>query len=159
MGKKRKGYAIGREIWCVDWSELRTPLGLPGQRLAFCARTSFTPLDDNKPPKEDEVRYYAASMPPEKMSPARQKKLIRDHWLIENGLHHVKDRTWLEDRHWLKNPKTAAVVVMLRSVACCLVRKAKGPGMKSRRYCPERIEYYSCHKRQALKLITGTPRF
>jgi predicted transposase YbfD/YdcC len=132
---------------------LRTPLGLPGQSRALCTRTSFVALDEATEPKPPEVRFYATSAPEEQISDEELKKLGRDHWKIENQLHHVKDRTWHEDRHWVKTPNTAATLAMLRSVACCLVNQAPGKAMKKRLHCPERIEYFNLHPKKALKLL------
>jgi hypothetical protein len=85
-------------------------------------------------------------------------RIIREHWRIENCLHHVKDRTWLEDRHWVKSRRSGAVVSMLRSLACCLVRRARVRGLPRRRYCPQALEFFSHRPRQALKLIIGQVR-
>lgn len=154
MGKKRNGYAVAREAWVVDWEPLRTPLGLPGQQRAVAIRTSFEPLSEAVAARPPEVRFYATSAGEKDLAWSELKRLARGHWKIENKLHHVKDRTWLEDRHWLGNRRTGAMVAMLRSVACCLVRKAGGRAMKTRPHCPARIEYFNQHPRRALKLIT-----
>lgn len=138
----------------IDWEELRTPLGLPGQRQAVATRTSYVPLREGLAPKPAEVHFYASSAGPEQFAPECLKKLPRAHWGIENLLHHVKDRTWHEDRHWTGNRRTGAVVAMLRSVACCLVRKAPARAMQQRPHCPARIEYFNQHPRRALRLIT-----
>jgi predicted transposase YbfD/YdcC len=158
MGKKRGGYAIGREHWALDWEAVRTPLGLPGQAQAVCTRTSFVPMSDSLAPKAAEVHYYVSSATPEVLDGDELARIIREHWRIENCLHHVKDRTWLEDRHWVGSKKSGAVVTMLRSVACGLVRGAKMRGLKRESFAPERIEFFNQHPRQALKLITGSGR-
>ncbi len=137
----------------MDWEALSTPLGLPGQRQALCIRTSFEPLRQGLPAKPAEVRFYATSAGPGRIAPTELAGIVRKHWEIENGLHHVKDRTWLEDRHWLGRAETAAAAAMLRSVGCCLVRQAKGRAMKERPHCPARIEYFNRHPRRALELI------
>jgi predicted transposase YbfD/YdcC len=144
---------VGRETWTVDWKALRTPLGLPGQTRALCTRTSFVALSEPAEPKAPEVRFYASSAPSERITDDELKSLGRDHWKIENQLHHVKDRTWHEDRHWIKNSKTAAATAMLRSVACCLVLQAPGKAMKTRIHCPERIEYFNLYPNKAIKLL------
>lgn len=142
----------------VDWAALRTPLGLPGQAQAICTRTSFDPLRPGLAPKPAEVHYYVTSAAPEELGGEALARIIRGHWGIENCLHHVKDRTWLEDRHWVKSRKSGAVVTMLRSVACGLVRRARVHGLKRNSFCPERIEFFNQHPRQALKLLTGQGR-
>ena len=144
---------MAREAWTIDWESLRTPLGLPGQRQALCVRTSFEPLSEAAPARRAEIRFYATSAGPQQIGPERLPLIARDHWKIENGLHHVKDRTWLADRHWLGKKKMASVVAMFRSVACCLVRGARVQAMKARPHCPARIEYFNQHPRRALKLI------
>ena len=147
-----------REAWCVDWRSLRTPLGLPGQRQGVCTRTSFVPLREGLKPKDSERHFYATSLPPARADLERLRALIRGHWGIENRLHHAKDRTWLEDRHWVGNPRTGAVVTMLRSLTCGLIRLARFPGLPVEAYCPERIEFLNRRPRRALTLVTGKVR-
>jgi len=138
----------------VDWPALRTPLGLPGQRQAVATRTSFVALRADLPPKPPHVRFYVTSAGPRQVAPERLATLVRQHWKIENSLHHVKDRTWLEDRHWVGNRRTGAAVTMLRSVACCLVRGARGHAMQRRPHCPARIEYFNQHPTRALRILS-----
>ena len=142
----------------VDWKEARTPLGLPGQRQAICTRTSFVALREGVPEKASEHNFYATSLPPSRADLDRMKQLIRGHWQIENCLHHAKDRTWLEDRHWVGNRVTGAIVTMLRSVACCLVKTAKIKGIDPEAYCPERVEHCDRFPRSAINLVTGKIR-
>lgn len=139
----------------VDWRKVNTPLGLPGQRQAVCSRTSFIPLDPRKPPKAAEYRFFVTDLPSHRADARRLRKVIREHWEIENCLHHVKDRTWLEDRHWVGNKRTGAMVTMLRSVACSLVRKARFKGLPPKAYCPERIEFLNQYPQLAVKLVCG----
>ncbi len=140
----------------VDWSEVNTPLGLPGQRQAICSRTSYLPLDPKTPAKDAQCRFFATDLPGHRASADRLRRLIREHWGIENRLHHVKNRTWLEDRHWVGNKRT--VVTMLRSVACGLVRKARFKNLDPDAYCPERIEFFNQHPRKAVALLKGSAR-
>jgi predicted transposase YbfD/YdcC len=134
----------------VDWESVNTPLGLPGQRTAICVRTTHEPVDDATPAPAPEIRFYASSAAPDA---AEFASVIRAHWRIENCLHHPKDRTWHEDRHWVGKPQTGAVLSMLRSVACCLIRRKKNRGLSADADCPERIEYYAHRPRAALRLI------
>lgn len=137
---------------------MNTPLGLPGQHQAVCVRTSFVPLREDLPPKKPEVRYYATDLAGCRADEKMLRQTIRNHWSIENQLHHPKDRTWLEDRHWVKNKKTGGIVTMLRSVACCILRKACIPGLNPRAFCPERIEFFSQAPIHAVGLVTGQAR-
>jgi hypothetical protein len=141
---------VTRESWKLDWEAAETPLGLPGQRTAVCVRTSYRPLGARFPWKPAEIRYYASSAGSEEADFAQ---IIRDHWRIENCLHHPKDRTWLEDRHWVGSPRTGALISVLRSLACCLVRKAPCRAVPSSAHCPERIEYYRHKPKLAMARI------
>ncbi len=142
----------------MDWRALRTPLGLPGQRQAVCTRISFVPLSEGLKPKACEHHFYATSLSPGRANLGRLRAMIRGHWGIENRLHHPKDRTWLEDRHWVGNRRTGAAVTMLRSLACGLMRLARFADLDPRAYCPERIEFLNRHPRRALMLVTGKVR-
>lgn len=149
---------MAREAWILRWAEVNTPLGLPGQKQAICLRTSYLPLRDDLAPKVPEVRFFATDLDAGHANGDRLQRLIRSHWSVENQLHHPKDRTWLEDRHWVKNKPTGGIVTMLRSVACGILRKAVFPGLNPKAYCPERIEFISRSPRRAVELLTGKAR-
>jgi hypothetical protein len=139
----------------VDWEEVNTPLGLPGQRQAVCTRTFFVPLSQELPHKPPEVRYFATSQSPRQAIPARLAELIREHWGIENRLHHVKDRTFLEDRHWMKNRHTANVFTFLRSTVVSMLNRFQIPGRSGQAHCPEKIEYMQADVTRPLRLVCG----
>jgi hypothetical protein len=149
---------VVREAWSLDWRAQNTPLGLPGQRQAVCTRTSFIATRAGLPEKRSEVHFYATSLPPAHASLSRLQAMIREHWGIENRLHHPKDRTWLEDRHWLGNRKTGAVVSMLRSESCSLLQSARFSGVAPEAHCPERIEYCNRYPQAALELVVHKSR-
>lgn len=147
-----------REHWVANWQDVNTPLGLPGQRQAICSRTSYIALCSGLAAKQAQVRFFATSLPEHRARPQRLYAMIREHWGIENCLHHVKDRTWLEDRHWVGNKRTGAMLTMLRSVACGLVRKARFKGLNPNAYCPERIEFFNRYPQKAVALLKGKAR-
>lgn len=124
-------------------------------RLAICRRISYRPLLPKTKPKTSECRFYAASLPPHHWDESRLEATIREHWGIENRLHHVKDRTWLEDRHWVGNKRTGEMVTLLRSLSVSLLRKAEFPGLRREAYSPERIEYFQAHPQRAVELLKG----
>ncbi len=127
-------------------------------RQAVCSRISFLALRPGLAPKDSERRFYVTDLAPHRADGARLRELIREHWGIENRLHHVKDRTWLEDRHWVKNQRTGEIVTMLRSVASCLARKARFKGLNPKAHCPERIEFLNQYPQLAVSLIKGQAR-
>ena len=102
---------------------------------------------------------YATSLRPDQANTRRLQRIVRAHWGMENQLHHPKDRTWLEDRHWMKNKKTGAVLTVLRSIACGLTRRARARGLNHKAHCPERIEFFNHSPRRAVALVKGGARF
>ena len=44
-------------------------------------------------------------------------RVIRNHWRVENSLHHVKDRSWDEDVHALLRPGLGEVYAILVNTA------------------------------------------
>jgi len=68
------------------------------------------------------VRYGITSLPVAVADAARLLSLKRDHWQIENGLHHVKDVTLGEDRSQIRKGQGPDVLAMLRDTALNLLR-------------------------------------
>lgn len=48
---------------------------------------------------------------------ARLLDIARGHWIIENGNHYVRDRTYDEDRCAVRDPNSARILSTLRSLA------------------------------------------
>lgn len=67
------------------------------------------------------TRCFACSLDPERVEAWRLSKLIRGHRCVENKLHHVKDRWWDEDRHYLKQPGKAEAMAALRNAAISIL--------------------------------------
>lgn len=57
--------------------------------------------------------YLLTSLSPAQCSPKGLLQLFREHWSIENSQHHVKDRSWDEDRHTLRRPGLGEVFATL----------------------------------------------
>lgn len=76
----------------------------------------------NKGKESVEVAYLITSLPADKVAPERLLQLIRDHWAIENRLHHVRDVTFLEDRCRVR--AGARPLATLRNLALTLIRRA-----------------------------------
>ena len=71
-----------------------------------------------------ECWYLLTSLPPHRCSPGEMLRLFRSHWSIENNLHHVKDRSWDEDRHTLRRPGLGEVFATLVNVSLNTLRLA-----------------------------------
>jgi hypothetical protein len=77
-----------------------------------------------------EVAFPFTSLWPEEAGPNQLQKLIRDHWSIENGQHHRRDRAQDEDRCTVGETHTARNLSLFRSLAiflCEAKRPRKGP--------------------------------
>jgi len=68
----------------------------------------------------EETVYGMTSYWPEETGPQRLLALARDHWKIENGQHHRRDRTQDEDRCQVRETHTARVLSLFRSLAIFL---------------------------------------
>ena len=81
----------------------------------------------------EEVVFFVTSLWPEETSPEELMELIRDHWSIENGQHHRRDRTQDEDRCMVSECNSARVLSLFRSLAIFLyqAQRHKSAGKKS----------------------------
>ncbi len=70
-----------------------------------------------------EVVYLLTTLPPERASPADVLALVRGHWQIENGLHHVRDVTFGEDRSRLRTGHAPQILAALRNLALTLIHR------------------------------------
>jgi len=68
------------------------------------------------------VKYAITSLPPTVANAARLLTLKREHWRIENGLHHVKDVTLGEDASMVRHGQGPNVLAILRDTALNLLR-------------------------------------
>lgn len=70
----------------------------------------------------EETRYHVTSASRRKLSPKKFLRGIRGHWQVENTLHHVKDRSWNEDKTYSKVPEQGWILGKLRNQALNVVR-------------------------------------
>ena len=57
--------------------------------------------------------YLLTSLSSRQCGPPGLLKVFRNHWSVENTLHHVKDRSWDEDVHTLRRPGLGEVFATL----------------------------------------------
>jgi len=69
--------------------------------------------------------HYAASFSAYKYTTDRVLRLPRQHWSVENKLHHIKDRSMDEDRNRATVSKTGRIMCCLRSITSQILRRAK----------------------------------
>lgn len=73
----------------------------------------------------EETAYAVSSLWPEEATPKRLLELARDHWQIENGQPHRRDRTQDEDRCLVRETNTAQVLSLFRSLAIFLYEQQR----------------------------------
>ena len=76
----------------------------------------------------EEVRYHISSASKRKLPPKKFLHGIRGHWQVENSLHHVKDRSWHEDKMYSKRPEQGWVLGKLRNQALNVIRTLAAKG-------------------------------
>ncbi len=75
----------------------------------------------------------------------------RDHWGIENGLHHTRDQTFREDRCRVRRGNAPRVLASLRNVAVYLLRNTDHPSV------PAATREMAAFPHRALDLLNALP--
>jgi predicted transposase YbfD/YdcC len=70
-----------------------------------------------------EVVYIITTLSREQACPQRLLELVRGHWSIENGSHHVRDVTFLEDRSRLRTGNAPQILAALRNLVITLIHR------------------------------------
>ena len=78
---------------------------------------------------EDKVTYAITSLPPARADARALLTLLRDHWGIENKLHHVRDVTFDEDRSAVRTNAAPQVAAACRNLVVALLRRAGAPNI------------------------------
>lgn len=99
---------------------VREELGFAGARQAAMVEKVSVDMDTGE--VSTEPWYLLTSLSPERCGPAELLVLFRNHWGVENSLHHVKDRSWDEDRHTLRRPGLGEVFSALVNVSLNVLR-------------------------------------
>jgi predicted transposase YbfD/YdcC len=102
---------------------VRDELKFPGVQQAAVLRKT----DCNKGVNTVEIWCLLTSASREKLPPKAFLKTIQKHWQIENGLHHVKDRTMKEDEHVTHSPPQETALAIFRNVAVSVLNLLTPP--------------------------------
>ena len=92
--------------------ELEGYSDFPGLKQAVEVKKTVAGLKTGE--VSESIRYGITGLCAEQAGAARLLKLMRGHWGIENGLFHVKDDSFGEDRQVLHNHQSGTVVSLLR---------------------------------------------
>ena len=98
--------------------------GTPWPHLAQVCRVRRRRVDGGTGDIEDKVTYAITSLPPERADARVLLALLRDHWGIENRLHHVRDVTFDEDRSAVRTKAAPQVAAACRNLVIALLRRA-----------------------------------
>jgi predicted transposase YbfD/YdcC len=95
-----------------------------------------------------ETVYAITSLSADKAGAADLLALSREHWGIENRLHHVRDVTYREDQGRTNAGHAPQVLAALRNTALTMLRRL---GFKP----VQGIEHFAEHRQQAIDAIYG----
>ena len=111
-----------RRIWTdavladYIWDEL----GFPGARQGAMVEKETVDIATGEVSRE---RWYLlTSLSSRQCQPKELLRLFRNHWSVENSLHHVKDRSWDEDVHTLRRPGLGEIFATLVNTGLNVLR-------------------------------------
>ena len=127
---------------------MREELHFPGvQQVAMIKKT----LLRGESLLTTEYWYGLTSANQSKLPPQEFLDGVRGHWSVENSLHHVKDRSWLEDKIYSKETNSGLILGILRNLSLNLIRcLGRDQKIKS---MPKRALNYLMNPIEALKLL------
>ena len=111
-----------RRIWTDEAlaDYIRDELGFPGARQGAMVEKEAVDIATGEVSRE---RWYLlTSLSSRRCGPEELLRLFRNHWRVENSLHHVKDRSWDEDVHTLRRPGLGEVYATLVNTALNALR-------------------------------------
>ena len=100
-----------------------------------------------------ETVFALTSYLPEEASPERLLELARDHWSIENGQFHRRDRTQREDWCTVSDPTAARNLSLFRSLSIFLF-KAQATGQCGKKSLPDFQQHVHRHPWGIIRRLT-----
>lgn len=121
-----------RESRTLQVVQVAAGIGFPHARLAARitrtrVRATTGAAGGTSRTTSTETVYAVTSLTWEEVRPAELARIIRGHWTIENGVHHIRDTTWDEDRCQIRTGTAPRVMATLKNIAIGLIR-ATAPG-------------------------------
>ena len=111
-----------RRVWTDEElaGYIRDELGFPGARQGVMLEKETVDIATGEVSREH--WYLLTSLSSRRCSPRELLRVIRNHWRVENSLHHVKDRSWDEDVHTLRRPGLGEIYASLVNTALNVLR-------------------------------------
>ena len=112
-----------RRIWTDEAlaDYIRDELGFPGARQGAMMEKETVNIATGEVSREH--WYLLTSLHSRQCRPRELLRVFRNHWRVENTLHHVKDRSWGEDVHTLRRPGLGEVYATLVNTALNALRQ------------------------------------
>jgi predicted transposase YbfD/YdcC len=154
--KKKKDLLIRREAWiCHDVrvQHIKKDLKFPGLKQVICIVKKEI---RNQVIERQESWYGITSCTSSKLIPGEILKKSRQHWEVENCLHHVKDRSWYEDWQYSKCKNTGFALGIFRNISLNLIRLEfdnKKQKNKSKESMPKKALKFLCNPLRTLRKI------
>ena len=111
-----------RRVWTDEAlaGYIREELGFPGAGQGAMVEKEKVDIATGEVSRE---RWYLlTSLSSWRCGPKELLRGFRNHWSVENSLHHVKDRSWGEDVHTLRRPGLGEVYATLVNTALNALR-------------------------------------
>jgi predicted transposase YbfD/YdcC len=127
--KVRHGRRETRIVWALTDPALNARAGeagthqLPWPHLAQVCRVDRERVDTRTGEIERKVTFAITSLPSARADARALLTLLRDHWGIENKLHHVRDVTFDEDRSAVRTKAAPQVCAACRNLVIALLRR------------------------------------
>lgn len=116
-----------RELWVCDEISaeyIREELDFPSvQQTGHIRKTIY----QNGEIVKQENWYGITSCTRQQLPPEQFLETARKHWEIENGLHHIKDRSWFEDHQYSGDQNKGGILGVLRNLSLNAMRVLAPP--------------------------------
>jgi hypothetical protein len=137
-------------LWALHDPEWNASLGWPHlAQVCRVERRRETVRGGRGGKAEAEVTYAVTSLPPERAGAATLLHLLRGHWGIENGAHHVRDVTFDEDRCQVRSGAAPQALAACRNLAIALLRR------RGHANIAEATRTYAGRPREAIALVAS----
>ncbi|MFI5104409.1 MAG: hypothetical protein ACHP79_05755 [Terriglobales bacterium] len=113
-----------RQLWCAPTDPAAMGLAGVAQVVRIHRHTQYL-RKGNVYKETDEVVFAVTTFTAQEARPERSLQLAREHWSIENGQHHRRDRTQREDTCTVRDTSTARNLSLLRSLAIFLFEQQR----------------------------------
>jgi predicted transposase YbfD/YdcC len=153
---KGHGRIERRQLWTASTDP--AALGLAGVAQVVRIHRHTQSLRKGLVYKEtDDVVFALTSLMPQQAQPERLLQIAREHWSIENGQHHRRDRTQREDSCTVRDTRTGRNLSLFRSLAIFLFeqqRRRKG----AKASLPDLESYHHAHPWSLIRRLMDPPQ-